>query len=130
MTAPLPDSERPNPLRDAAKSVAALWATLATIVGALVQFGVLNAAQGDALTTAGTQLSPTLLLVGTVVAGVVPLVTGLVAAFRTAAKARPEVTPVADPRAEVRGVLVPMVPERAAGGGPFAAPDDGPRHAR
>ena len=84
MSAPL--VSRPTPLRDAFRSVASTVALLGSIVTALVGWGVLTAAQGDA--AAG--------LLGAV-PGLVTLVTALLAAFGVVKRAEPAVTPVDDP---------------------------------
>lgn len=120
------DEDRPNPLKDAATKVGGVWATVGGVVGMLVSLGVVSAAQGQALTSLGDAVSPTLLGVGALVGGIVPLVTGLIAAFRTGASARPKVTPVDDPRIldAVTGELVALVPA----GGPFAGDDTLGKH--
>jgi hypothetical protein len=113
-------SDRPNPLGTAASKVGTAWSAAAGVVGALVAFGVLSSAQADALNAAGSAAPDALVALGTLIAGVVPLVSGVVASFRTAAAARDHVTPVADPRAvdPVSGDLVPLVPTTAPCGGP------------
>lgn len=99
--------DRPNPLGEAASKAGAIWATVSGLVGALVTFGVLSSTQASAITDAGDALSPAMLSLGTVVGGLVPLIAGLVSAFRTAATARDHVTPVASPKDNEGNYLVP-----------------------
>lgn len=103
MTAPSP---RPNPLAEAASKVGTAWAAAAGLVGALVAYGALNATQASAITAAGEALSPTVTAVGVIIAGVTPLVSGVLASFRTAAAAREHVTPMVDPRDDAGRPLV------------------------
>lgn len=100
-------SERPNPLSKAASSVGVAWSGVSGLVSALVAFGALTAAQGDAVTAAGESAQGTVTALGTVLAGVLPLIAGIVAAFRTTAAARDQVTPVADPRNDAGQPLTP-----------------------
>ena len=95
--------ERPNPLGNAASHAGTAWSGVAGLIGALVTFGTLTSAQGDAINAAGAALSPTIIALGTVLAGVIPLIGGIVASFRTAAAARDHVTPVSDPMVAVGG---------------------------
>lgn len=92
------DENRPNPLGSAAKTVAAVWAIAGGIVSALVAFGVLSAEQGQALDQLGQAAPGALVVAGTLIAGIAPLLASIGAAFHVAAKAKPDVTPVADPR--------------------------------
>lgn len=103
--------QRPNPLGDAAKKAGGIWAAVGGLVGALAVFGVLSSAQAEAIATAGTGIPNVLLALGSVIAGVVPILTGLISAFRTSATAKPNVTPSADPRGidPTTGHLVPLV---------------------
>lgn len=114
----MPDHElvpvpRPNPLGTAASSVGAAWAAASGVVGALVTFGVLSTVQGDAITAVGAAAPDTITAIGTALAGVIPLLAGLIGAFRTAAAGRDHVTPVADPRS-ARGVALIEDPAAAA----------------
>lgn len=116
--------ERPNPLGDAASKAGTAWSGVAGLLGALVTFGTLTSAQGDAIGAAGNALSPTIIALGTVLAGVIPLIGGIVASFRTAAAARDHVTPVSDPMVAVGGTLVPLTPD--VGPATVAAPVGSP----
>lgn len=104
-------SDRPNPLGNVASHVGTAWAAASGLVGALLAFGVLTVAQANAITAAGDALPTTITAVGTVLAGILPLVSGVISAFRTASAARDHVTPVTDPRA-VDGT--PLVPQYVA----------------
>lgn len=90
--------DRPNPLSEAASKVGVAWSAAGGIVSALVSFGLLTSVQGDAVTAAGAAAEGTVTAVGTVLAGVLPLIAGVVASFRTASAGREHVTPVASPR--------------------------------
>lgn len=103
MTAPT----RPNPLAEAASKVGTAWSAAAGVVGALVAFGVLTAAQGSAISAAGDAAPATVVALGTIIAGVTPLISGIIASFRTASAAREKVTPVADPRDDHGNALIP-----------------------
>lgn len=98
---------RPNPLSTAASKVGTAWSAAAGVVSALVSFGVLTAAQGDAITAVGETAPSTITALGTIVAGVLPLVSGVVASFRTASAAKDDVTPVLDPRDNDGNKLTP-----------------------
>lgn len=102
------DISRPNPLAEAASRVGTAWSAASGVVGALVAFGALTVAQGSAITEAGEALSPTVTAVGVIVAGLAPLVSGVVASFRTASAAREHVTPVVDPRDDHGNALTPV----------------------
>ncbi|MCE7008720.1 hypothetical protein LWC34_38805 [Kibdelosporangium philippinense] len=78
---------RPHPIRDAAASASKVFGVLGSLVTALVGFGVLTIAQGDALTG----------LLGAI-PGVITAVTTVLVAFRVARQAEPHVTPLAEPR--------------------------------
>lgn len=126
---PSPFDERPNPLGNAAVKASTLWASLAGVIGGLVSFGVITQAQGDAISAAGGQVSPTITALGVVVGGVIPLVAAVLAAFRTAKVARPDVTPMEDPRMLINGELVPLVPVHGGLYNQSPEPDEG-RHAK
>lgn len=107
------NNERPNPLGVAASKVGVAWSAASAVIGALVTFGVLSTAQGEAITLAGAEAQNTVTAVGAVVGGILPLIAGVVASFRTASAGREAVTPVADPRT-VDGIpLVPALPPGA-----------------
>jgi uncharacterized membrane protein YuzA (DUF378 family) len=89
-------SPRPTPVRDAAAGVAKVTAVIGALITSLVGFGVLQAVQGDAVTS----------LLGAI-PGLVTLVTAALGAFRVAAKAQPLVTPVSDPQNNAGVRLVP-----------------------
>lgn len=116
-------SDRPNPLGAAASKVGTAWSAAAAVVSALVSFAVLTAAQGDAIQAAGAAAPDTITALGTLIAGVLPLISGVVASFRTAAAAKDHVTPIADPRAvdPVTGDLVPLLPANSGCTGQPAA---------
>lgn len=82
---------RPTPLDDAASKVSKTVGTLSALATALAGAGIalISAEQADALTA----------LLGAV-PGVVALVGAVLAAFRVRDVAKPDVTPVADPRAD------------------------------
>lgn len=101
---------RPNPLGEAASKVGVAWSAASGIVSALVTFGALTAAQGDAVTAAGAAAEGTVTALGTVLAGILPLIAGVVSAFRTASAGKEHVTPVASPRDNEGRVLVPAAP--------------------
>lgn len=102
-----PDA-RPNPLASVASRVGVAWSAAGGLVSAAVTFGLLTAAQGDAITAAGAQAENSVTALGTVVAAVLPLISGIVAAFRTASAGKEVVTPVASPRDMDGNVLVPV----------------------
>ena len=78
---------RPAPLRDAAAEVARWTALAGSIVTALVGYGVVGAALGDAVQG----------LLG-LIPGVVTAVVAVWSAVATARRGEPMVTPVSDPR--------------------------------
>lgn len=91
---------RPNPLGEVASKVGVAWAAAGGVVSALATFGVLSSVQASAIQAAGEAAPGTITAVGTVIAGILPLVTGIVSAFRTASAGKEKVTPVSDPRAD------------------------------
>ena len=99
-------TDRPNPLGAAASKVGTAWAAASGLISALVAYGLLTAAQGDAITMAGETAPGVITALGTIVAGVLPIIAGIVASFRTASAAREQVTPVADPRDSAGNTLV------------------------
>lgn len=102
-----------NPLAGVASKVGVAWSAAGGIVSALVAFGTLSAAQGEALTVAGDAAQGTVTGLGTLVAGVLPIIAGVVASFRTASAGKEVVTPVSSPRAADGTPLVPAVPPAA-----------------
>jgi len=110
----MPSSERPNPLADAASKVGVAVAAASGVVSALVAFGLLTSIQGEAVQTFGNAAPDTITALGTVIAGIFPLISAVIASFRTAAAARDHVTPSLDPRGlDAAGNLVPLVPVTA-----------------
>lgn len=108
---------RINPLKEAASKVGVAAAAAVSVVGALVGYGVLSVAQGEALTAVAQSAQSTTTAVGTVVAGVLPLIAGVISAFSTSAGAKDHVTPVRDPRNDAGEKLVPVVTPRVPGDG-------------
>lgn len=100
---------RPNPLQKAATSVAGIWAALSSLLALASWFGLLNVAQVDALRTLGQVLPDSIVALGAVLSVLIGAGTSLAAAFHTAARARSEVTPVADPRNDAGQPLAPFV---------------------
>lgn len=100
-------SDRPNPLAKVAATVGGVVATLAGIVGTLVQLGVLNATQADAISAAGAAAEPTLNATGLLIGGLLPLISALVAAFSTVKIGKQDVTPVSSPMDNHGNVLIP-----------------------
>ena len=80
------------------------------VVGALVSFGVLSGAQGEALTAAGAEAQNTITAFGTVLGGILPLIAGVITAFTATGAARDHVTPSADPRDNAGRPLTPDAP--------------------
>lgn len=100
-----------NPLADVASKVGTGWSALSGVIGALVTYGVLSGAQGEALTAAGAEAQNTVTAFGTVLGGLLPLIAGVISAFGTAKVGEGHVTPVASPR---NNAGVPLVPAVAA----------------
>lgn len=92
------NTDRPNPLRDAATKAGAAWASLAGLVSLAGTYGLLSGAQVDAIGAVGEQLPEWLLTVGPVAGAVVAAGATLVGSFGTAREARKDVTPNRDPR--------------------------------
>lgn len=92
------ENARPNPLGDAAAKVGTAWSAAAGVVSGLLAFGVLSTAQAGAIQAAGEAAPGTIVALGTIVAAVMPLISGIIASFRTTAAAKPLVTPVSSPR--------------------------------
>lgn len=114
--------DRPNPLGKVAATVGAAVAGVIGVVGFFVQFGVLNQAQADAVVAAGAAAEPTLNALGLILGGLVPIVSGLVAAWATARVGKHEVTPTTSPMDNFGNKLVPS-PNTKTGGAHYA--DDG-----
>lgn len=98
---------RPNPLGEAASRVGVAWSAVSGVVSALVAYGVLTITQATAIREAGEAIEPTVTAVGAVVAAITPVISGIVAAYRTAAAGREHVTPMSDPRAHDGTKLIP-----------------------
>lgn len=79
-------NNRPRPILEAFRSVASAVALLGSVATALVGWGVITAAQGDAVVG----------LLGAI-PGFVTLATALLAAFGVVKVAEPQVTPNSDP---------------------------------
>lgn len=89
-------SARPRPILEAFKSVGSAVAFIGSVATSLVGWGVLSAAQGDAVNG----------LLGAI-PGLVALATSLLAAFGVVRKAEPKVTPVESPRDDSGNELKP-----------------------
>lgn len=89
-------AERPRPLRDAASRLSTVLGVIGGIATALVGFGVLTAAQGDAV----------LGLLG-LVPGLFTSVFTALAAFGVVRAGEPQVTPLSDPRDDEGRRLLP-----------------------
>ena len=109
------DVDRPNPLKDVAARIGAIWAGLSAIVGLAVTFGIFTAAQGAAINNLGTAIPNVIVALGVIAGTVIPLVGSLVAAFHVAARGKDKVTPVISPMNNEGELLVPMLPARLAG---------------
>lgn len=79
--------ERPRPVLEAANSVGTWIGTAGSLVTALAGWGLMTAAQGDAVQS----------LLGAI-PGLITLVTTLLAAFGVVRRSEPLVTPLSDPR--------------------------------
>ncbi|WP_199444445.1 hypothetical protein [Umezawaea beigongshangensis] len=90
-------STRPRPLVAAARGLGGAITALGSIVAALVGWGVVTAAQGDAITG----------LLG-VLPAVVTAVTAVLVATGIVRQAEPRVTPLVDPRDDTGVPLVPI----------------------
>lgn len=99
-------SDRPRPIRDAASRLSKLLGVAGAFVTALVGWGVVTAAQGDAV--AG--------LLGAI-PGIVTLVTTALAAFGIVRQAEPLVTPTSDPRSAAGAPLSAHSPPGDFGSG-------------
>lgn len=99
-----------NPLREVAGKVGVAWSVVSGLVSALAMFGVLSVATAHAITAAGDALPSTIVALGTVIAGITPIVGGIVAAYRTAVHGENHVTPVSDPRSADGSRLVSAGP--------------------
>lgn len=110
-------SDRPNPLGKVASTVGVAWSALAGLVGALVMFGVLTTAQANAIQTIGSVAPDTITAIGTAIGGIMAMLSGVVAAFRTVAHGKDDVTPVVDPRDYAGNRLIPAGPFADGGAG-------------
>ena len=116
-----PAVSRPNPLKEAASKVGTAWSAASGVIGALVTYGVLSGAQGEALTAVGAEAQNTVTAFGTVLGGILPLIAGVVTAFSATSAAKDHVTPVADPRNNAGQPLTPdtappRVPDKRVAG--------------
>lgn len=131
MTTPTPSVDRPNPLRTIAASVGTAWAAVSAVLGAAVSFGVLTAAQAEALNATGVALPGFVLAIGTIAGALFPLLGGVAAAFGTAKSGRDVVTPVSDPVDNQGRRLTPdVVPVDSAAETRAALGDRGEGYAR
>lgn len=96
MTGPTIIDERPRPVLDAASQVGRWFGIAGSLVTALVGWGLMTAAQGDAVQS----------LLGAI-PGLVTLVTTLLAVFGVVRRSEPQVTPLSDPRDDDGRSLVP-----------------------
>lgn len=94
-----PDN-RPRPLYDAAVKVSASRAAVAAVLTGLAGFGVLSAAQVDAVTALYGALP-----------GLLTLAAGVWSAFGVVAQGEPYVTPTESPAVLVDGEFVALVPD-------------------
>ncbi len=85
MVAPI--DTRPRPIKDAFDSVGSFINTIASIVVAGVGFGIVTAAESDAVVG----------LLG-LIPGVITALGGVITAVKVRNKAEPQVTPISDPR--------------------------------
>jgi hypothetical protein len=108
-------AERPNPLGEAASKVGTAWSAAAGVVSALVTFGALTVAQGNAIAQAGEASPGVVTAIGTVLAGALPLISGIIASFRTASAGKELVTPVVDPRDNQGNPLTPDTTVESSG---------------
>lgn len=106
--------DRPNPLADAARSVSAIWGAVSSLLGVAAWLGLINSTQVDALRTLGQVLPDSIIALGAILAVLLGAGTSLVAAFHTAGKAKPAVTPVADPRNDAGEPLIAVNHRRAS----------------
>lgn len=105
MTTPAVD--RPNPLQAVAAKVGTAVSAATAVLGAAVAFGLLTAAQAEAISATGQALPGAVMALGTIAGAVIPLIGGVIAAFSTAAVGKHEVTPVSDPRDNAGNLLTP-----------------------
>lgn len=101
--------ERPNPLREVANKVGTAWSAVSAVIGAAVSFGLLTAAQAEALADTGEALPGVIMALGTIAGAVIPLLGGIVASFQTVKVGKDHVTPVSSPRDNDGNVLTPDV---------------------
>lgn len=99
-------SDRPRPIRAAATRLSKMLGVAGALVTALVGWGILTAAQGDAVTG----------LLGTL-PGIVTAVTTVLAAFGVARRSEPLVTPMSDPRTDTGAPFMTHSPPGDFGSG-------------
>lgn len=90
---------RPRPVNDAAVSVSKVLGIIGALVTTAVTYGIITSVQGDAVTG----------LLG-LIPGAITAVLAAYSAFRVAAEAEPQVTPVSKPVVVINGEQVPLVP--------------------
>lgn len=98
VVSPVPDPEPTQSVPEPVIKAAAVWGTLSafivTAVGVLVAVGVLSNEQAAAINDIVGYVSSNIVAVGSVVVGLVGLISGLVSAHATALVARRHVSPV------------------------------------
>lgn len=104
---PATSSARPQPIIDAFKSVGVALSGLGGVVTTLVTLGVLTSDQGAGFTSLIEYGASNADILGSVVAGGVTILAGLVASFGTGKSAQSRVTPTEDPRDNEGTPLVP-----------------------
>ena len=102
-------ADQVNPLSEVAVKVGGVWAGVHAILGAVAMFGLLSASQVNAVNGVGESLSPMIISVGTILGAIIPLFSGLVAAFTTAKVGKDKVTPVESPQDNYGVRLVPVL---------------------
>lgn len=103
-------SDRPNPLGKVAASVGVAWSAAGAVLSALAAWGVLSVATAHSAQVIGDALPDTIVALGTLIAAATPLITGILAAFRTVAHGKDYVTPLSSPRDTDGNALVPVGP--------------------
>ncbi len=94
MTTPPVSASTPEPVVKAAAVWGSLSTLIVTAVGVLIAVGVLSSEQADALSAVVDYVSLNIVPVGSVVVGLVSLVSGLAGSFATALVGRRSVTPI------------------------------------
>lgn len=99
-------SDRPRPIKAAANTLATVLGAIGSVVTALAGWGIVTAAQDDAVTG----------LLGTI-PGVVTAVTTVLTAFGIVRRSEPLVTPMSDPRTNAGAPLMVHSPPGDFGSG-------------